>query len=132
VVVGATVLAASGAGGHRGRTIVRTALIFAALLAAFASSRWIALSIPVLVVLGAATITLIATMSTTMQVSATDAIRGRVMSVWAIANVGLPSVGAMVTASAAAVIGAPLAVAAGAGLVAITAARLGRRILKVA
>lgn len=132
VVVGAIVLAASGAGGHRGRTIVRTALIFAALLAAFASSRWIALSIPVLVVLGAATITLIATMSTTMQVSATDALRGRVMSVWAIANVGLPSVGAMVTASAAAVIGAPLAVAAGAGLVAITAARLGRRILKVA
>lgn len=132
VVVGATVLAASGAGGHRGRTIVRAALIFAALLAAFASSRWIALSIPVLVVLGAATITLIATMSTTMQVSATDALRGRVMSVWAIANVGLPSVGAMVTASAAAVIGAPLAVAAGAGLVAITVARLGRRILKVA
>lgn len=132
VVVGATLLAASGAGGHRGKTIVRTALIFAALLAAFASSRWIALSIPVLVVLGAATITLIATMSTTMQVSATDAIRGRVMSVWAIANVGLPSMGAMVTASAAVAVGAPLAVAAGAGLVAITAAVLGRRILKVA
>lgn len=131
VVFGATVLAARGAGGHRGRTIVRTALIFAALLAAFASSRWMVLSIPVLVALGTVTITLIATMSTTMQVSATDAIRGRVMSVWAIANVGLPSVGAMVTASAAAVIGAPLAVAAGAALVAATTARLGRRILKV-
>lgn len=131
VIIGATVLAARGAVGERGKTIVRMALVFAVLLAAFASSRWVALSIPVLVVLGASTVTLIATMSTTMQVAATDAIRGRVMSVWAIANVGLPSLGAMVTASAAAVIGAPLAVTAGAGIVAITAVGMRRRILQV-
>ncbi len=132
VVFGATLLAAGGATGYRGRTIIRAAVAFAALLAAFASSQWIALSIPLLVALGVATITLVATMSTSMQLAATDAIRGRVMSVWAIANVGLPSLGAMVTASAAALMGAPPAVAAGAVLVAITAVGLRRRILRVA
>lgn len=132
VVVGAAVLGASGATGHRGCTIVASATAFAALLAAFALSRLAILSVVVLVALGAATITLIATMSTAMQMAATDALRGRVMSLWAIANVGLPSMGAMLTASVAAAVGAPLAVAAGAGVVLLALAVLGRRIHRIA
>lgn len=132
VVVGAAVLGASGATGHRGRAIVASATAFAALLAAFALSRLAILSVVILVALGAATITLIATMSTAMQMAATDALRGRVMSLWAIANVGLPSMGAMLTAGVAAAVGAPLAVAAGAGVVLLALAVLGRRIHRIA
>lgn len=132
VILGATVLAAGGVRAHRGRLIITAAVFFAGLLAAFAASHLMALSIPLLVALGCATITLIVTMSTSMQVAAPDALRGRVMSLWAIANVGLPSLGAMLTSSAAALIGAPLAVGAGAGLVALTAVALGRRVRSIA
>jgi MFS family permease len=128
VVVGAALLSAVGGLRHHGRAIVPAAALFAVLLAAFAVSRSLALSLAVLALLGFATVTLVSTMSAAMQTAAPDALRGRVMSLWAIANVGLPSLGAMLTASVAAAVGAPLAVVAGAALVLLATAALGRRL----
>ena len=131
VIIGATVLSTTGASGAKGRMIVGSSLVFATMLSAFTLSRVMPASLALLVVLGMATITLSAAINTTMQLAAPGPLRGRVMSLSAIANVGLPSVGAMLTASAAAVVGAPVAVAAGAGLVAAAAVVLGRRVLKI-
>lgn len=131
VVAGAAVLSAVGGLRHHGRAIVTAAVLFAILLAAFAVSGFLALSLGVLALLGLATVTLVATMSAAMQTAAPDALRGRVMSLWAIANVGLPSLGAMLTASVAAAVGAPLAVVAGAAIVLLATAALGRRLYEL-
>ncbi|MDR7417349.1 MAG: MFS transporter [Armatimonadota bacterium] len=128
VVIGAAGLSAVGGLRHQGRAIATAALAFAVVLAAFAASRAFAVSLATLVVLGFATVTLVATMSAAMQAASPDRLRGRVMSLWAIANVGLPSLGAMLTASAAAMIGVSTAVMAGAGLVLIVALVLRRRL----
>jgi MFS family permease len=128
VVMGATLLSGFSVAGAQGRRIFGAAVLFALLLVAFAWSGSMALSLGLLVALGFSTVTLVASMSAAMQTAAPDALRGRVMSLWAIANVGLPSLGAMLTASAAAAVGAPLAVAAGGGLVALTAVALRSRI----
>ncbi|MGQ0568816.1 MAG: MFS transporter, partial [Armatimonadota bacterium] len=80
VIVGATALSAVGAIGHRGRTIVGAGMLFATILAAFALSRWMPLSIALLVLLGMVTITLVSATSMAMQLASPDALRGRVMS----------------------------------------------------
>lgn len=117
VIAAAAVLSASGGVRRRAPVIVGAAALFAILLAAFAASRVWALSLAVLAALGFTTMVLVATMSATMQLAAPDSLRGRVMSLWAVANVGLPSLGAMITAGAAAAVGAPAAVGAGAAVV---------------
>ncbi len=131
VILGATVLSTTGASGRKGRMIVASSLTFATMLGAFTLSRLMPLSLTLLVILGIATITQNAAINTTMQLAAPGPLRGRVMSLSAIANVGLPSVGAMLTASAAAVVGAPLAVGVGACVVAAAAVALGRQVLRV-
>jgi MFS family permease len=131
VVAGAAVLSAVGGLRHHGRVIVAAATAFAVLLALFALSRVLALSLVILTVLGLATVTLVATMSAAMQTAAPDTLRGRVMSLWAIANVGLPSLGAMLTASIAAIVGAPLAVMAGAAIVVLVTAALRGRLRQI-
>ncbi|MDR7543465.1 MAG: MFS transporter [Armatimonadota bacterium] len=128
VIAGAALLSGFGVAGSQGRRIFAAAALFAVLLGAFATSQSMALSLGLLVTLGFATVTLVASISAAMQTAAPDALRGRVMSLWAIANVGLPSLGAMLTASVAAAVGAPMAVLGGAGLVAVAAVALGSRI----
>jgi MFS family permease len=124
VIAGAAVLSAAATRRRPGPMFVVTAVLYGALLAGFTASRAVPLSMAILMAHGFISVTLIASLSAALQLAAPDALRGRVMSLWTIANVGLQSAGAMVTAGAAAVIGAPLAVAAGAGLVAATALAL--------
>lgn len=105
---------------------VAEGLRYAALLVAFTLARALPTAMALLVAHGFISVTLIASLSAALQLASPDALRGRVMSLWTIANVGLQSAGAMITAGAAALVGAPLAVAGGAVLVTITALALAR------
>ncbi len=129
VIVGTLALTALGVGRSGGRVIVVCATLFALILAAFALSNALALSVTLLLTLGIVTVTLTAAMASSMQLAAPNELRGRVMSLWSITNIGLPAFGSMVTASAATAVGAPLAVAAGAGIVLLGVGAVGRWVL---
>ena len=112
-----------------GRVIVVCAALFAIILAGFALSKIAALSVILLFTLGSVSVTLNAAMASSMQLAATNELRGRVMSLWSIAGIGLPAFGSMLTASVATAVGAPIAVAAGASIVLLAVAALGRWML---
>ncbi len=131
VILAATALSATGTSGRKGWMIIASALVFAIALAGFALSPLLALSLALLVVVGMASMAQTAAMTTTMQLAAPGPIRGRVISLTAIAHVGLPSLGAMATASAAAIVGAPVAVAAGSLMIVAAAALLGPRVVTI-
>ncbi len=131
VIIGATLVSGAGLRERKGATIITSTVVFACALGAFALSRLMPLSLALLVVVGMSTIASSAMMQATLQLAAPAEVRGRVMSLSAIANVGLPNVGAMLTASAAAVIGAPIAVAGGAVLIVLVVLLLGRRVLQL-
>jgi MFS family permease len=126
VIAGAAVLSAAAMRRRPGRLFVAAAVLYAALLVAFTLARAVPTAMAILVAHGFVSVTLIASLSAALQLASPDALRGRVMSLWTIANVGLQSAGAMITAGAAVLVGAPLAVAGGAALVAITALALAR------
>jgi predicted MFS family arabinose efflux permease len=129
VIVGSVALSVLQVGRSGGRVIVLCAGLFALILTGFALSKVTALSVMLLLALGIVSVTLTAAMASSMQLAATNELRGRVMSLWSITNIGLPAFGSMVTASAAAFAGAPLAVAAGASIVLLGIAAVGRWVL---
>jgi len=131
VIAGTIALTALGAARSGGQVIVVCATLFALILAAFALSNALALSVTLLLTLGIVTVTLTAAMASSMQMAAPNELRGRVMSLWSITNIGLPAFGSMVTASAAAAVGAPLAVAAGAGIVLVGVVAVARWVLRL-
>jgi MFS family permease len=128
VIAGTVVLSAAGVGRSGGRVIVACAALFAVILTGFALSTEVAVSVALLLILGTVTVTLTAAMASSMQIAAPNELRGRVMSLWSITNIGLPSIGAMLTASTAAVIGAPAAVAAGATILLACVGVMGARL----
>jgi predicted MFS family arabinose efflux permease len=129
VIVGSVALSALQVVRSGGRVIIVCSALFALILTGFALSSAIVLSVALLLTLGIVSVTLTAAMASSMQLATTNELRGRVMSLWSIANIGLPSFGSMLTASAAAAIGAPLAVAAGAAIVLVGVAVVGRWVL---
>ncbi|HEX7126500.1 MAG TPA: MFS transporter [Thermodesulfobacteriota bacterium] len=94
---------------------VRAILLHAVSLVLFAASGVYALSLVLVVLVGATSTAAIAIAVTRLQESADDAMRGRVMSVFFL-NRGLVPLGTMVGAAGAAAVGAPLALAAMAAL----------------
>lgn len=103
-------------GKHRGRIVFRSALAFYGFVALFALShnRW--LSALMLVATGYFMILMIATVNVMLQHLSEDKMRGRVMSIYAMAFLGFSPLGSLMAGSLAGTFTAPLTLAAMAAL----------------
>ena len=113
-LIGALLLAAFSRQLPKGRMLRWASGSFGVVLAAFAVSRTLALVLVVLVGLGFVMITNNATTNTLLQTLAPDHMRGRVMSVYTLAFVGMGPIGAFQAGYFADRFGAPAALAGGA------------------
>jgi MFS family permease len=98
---------------HYGPIMLIAAALFGLLIAAFASSRSLPLSLALLFVAGSASAVYLNVGMTTLQVLVPDELRGRVMGVWSMTYF-LGSVGGLPAGLVAAWLGAPMSVALGA------------------
>lgn len=99
----------------RGRLIIGAATAYALALIAFALSRSYALSLVLLMVVGFTMILNNATVNALLQSRTPDRLRGRVMSVYVFMFIGMAPLGSLQAGALARLIGAPYAVACGAG-----------------
>lgn len=99
----------------RGRLIIGAAITFALVLIAFALSRWYPLSLVLLALTGFTMILNNASVNALLQSKVPDHLRGRVMSVYVFMFVGMTPLGALQAGALARWIGAPYALAVGAG-----------------
>ncbi len=106
-LVGALVLATRRSVVGLGRVIAMTAAGFGAGLIAFASSRWLLLSLGLLMVTGFCMMTQMASTNTILQTIVEEDKRGRVMSFYSMAFQGAAPFGSLIAGAAAARIGAP-------------------------
>ena len=90
-----------------GRIVAVSALVFGVSLALFALSRAFWLSAALLLVVGMSMITQAASTNTLIQSMVPDALRGRVMAVYAMMFMGMSPIGALVQGTLAERIGAP-------------------------
>ncbi len=109
--VGALLVASAGAGERPGQRILTLGAVSAAALLAFALSRTIVLSGLVLFLVGLGIIGFLATSNATIQNIVPDALRGRVMSVYALALIGSGPLNSLLAGVLANVLGAPQAIA---------------------
>jgi MFS family permease len=118
--VGALYLAGRGTRGRGVLVAVAMALLGASLVA-FALSRAFALSLLLLVLVGAAMIVQMATSNTLLQLLAPEELRGRIVSFYMLAFLGTAPVGSLLAGTLAHALGTPAAVAIG-GAVCLAAA----------
>lgn len=116
-VAAAVYLAYRRPGGKVGLVIVGSASAEIAAILAFALSRDYALSLGLMFLIGAGAVLTQALTNTTLQLSAPDHLRGRVMGAYSFGTQGLRVVNGPLLGGAAVLLGAPLAVAAAAGVV---------------
>jgi MFS family permease len=90
---------------RRGRLLLAGNVIFGLALAAFALSRDFALSCFLLALVGAGMVSITTTVNTLLQNLAQDEMRGRVMSMYALAYIGLQPVGGLLIGALADLIG---------------------------
>jgi MFS family permease len=100
-------------------TLLIGATAFSILLAAVAASDWYALTLVLLVALGAASIAFTATANSTLQITAPDHLRGRVMSLYMLLFAGTTPIGGQLTGAMAERIGVRPTVAIEAALCAV-------------
>src|SRR5262249_40788787 len=105
-----------------GRVILMGATAFGAGEVLFASSRWLFLSLLVLPITGAALIVQLASRHTVLETLVPEDKRGRVMSLYTMAFLGMAPIGSLVAGSLGATLGAPLAVATCGGVTLLGAA----------
>ena len=96
-----------------GRWIAATSLVLGISLIAFAYSRSLWLSIPLMLVVGYSYMVEMAATNTLIQMMVPDAFRGRVMSIYAMMFLGMAPVGGLLAGLLAHRLGAPLTVALG-------------------
>ena len=106
-LTGAIVLATRRSVLGLGRVVMFTAMGFGAGLLSFASSRWLALSLPLMAVTGFCMMTQMASSNTILQTIVQEDKRGRVMSFYAMAFQGTAPFGSLTAGAAASRIGAP-------------------------
>jgi MFS family permease len=114
---------------RRGRLLLVGNVFFGFAVVAFALSRNFALSCFCLALVGGGMVSVTTTVNTLLQMLVQDEMRGRVMSMYALAFVGLPPVGALLTGAVADIIGwrwghhgAQWALAAGGAMIVLFAA----------
>ena len=108
---GAGTIAYVGKVARRGRFIFGAALGFFAAIIAFTFSRSFGLSGALLMLAGYCMILMVATINALLQHLSDDHMRGRVMSIYSTAFLGLPPIGSLIAGSLARVITAPHAIA---------------------
>jgi MFS transporter, DHA1 family, staphyloferrin A biosynthesis exporter len=101
---------------HRDLVLVGTLLGFGGLLLGFALSSSFVVGLVCLLLSGAAATVFSATASTLLQLHSPRNLRGRVMSLATVGQIGVSQLGGLGSASAATFIGAPVAVAGGAAV----------------
>jgi MFS family permease len=101
------------------RTLVIGATAFSILLAAVAASQWYALTLVLLMALGVASIAFTATANSSLQITAPDHLRGRVMSLYMLLFLGTTPIGAGLTGVMAEHIGVRLTVGVEAAICAV-------------
>lgn len=94
-LVGAFGLAAFGRGRRQGALMIITGLLFSGLLILFALSPALSLGVVLLFLAGVAATVFTTLISTQLQLTSPHELRGRVMSLYAITLIGLPSLGAL-------------------------------------
>lgn len=111
-VLGTVAIIKVGAGRYAGVTMIGSAAAFGLLIAGFAASRALPLSMALLFASGFFSAMYLNIGMTTLQIKVPDALRGRVMGVWSMTWF-LASIGALPAGVIAELVGAPLAVAIG-------------------
>ncbi len=111
-----------------GRLIVLAASLFGAGLVAFALSRVLWLSLVVLLVTGAGAILQMASSNTLLQTIVDEDKRGRVMSLYAMALLGMAPFGSLLAGALAGTVGAPATVMLGGALCLVGAARFAHQL----
>jgi MFS family permease len=96
-----------------GRWVAATSVGFGLALIAFACSRWLYLSIPLLLLAGFAYMVEMAATNTLIQMMVPNAFRGRVMALYAMMFLGMAPLGGLLAGLLAHRLGAPLTVALG-------------------
>ena len=112
-LVGALTLATRSSIRGLGRIVAASAVVFGVALMGFASSRLFWLSAPLLFFVGMSMITQAASTNTLIQSMVPDAMRGRVMAIYAMMFMGMSPIGALVEGWIAERIGAPYTVTIG-------------------
>jgi MFS family permease len=113
-LAGAFGLAGRGDVERRGRWVMAATLLQATLLFAFATSPWYALALPLLVLIGVTNAISGALTATLIQLAVPNQLRGRVMSLYMLTLIGVPSAGSLLLGATADVVGVRLAVGGGA------------------
>jgi MFS family permease len=113
-IVGAVSLATAGQAIRRGRLLSFATFSFATFLILFSLSRSLWLSAALLVAVGLTMILNNALANGLLQTIAPDELRGRVMSAYAFVYVGMGPIGSLLAGTTASIVGAPIAIAAGA------------------
>lgn len=112
-VAGALFLATRREGSLAGRTAVLAMGVLGAALFAFSASRDMRLSVPLLFLVGAAMIVQMATSNTMLQLLSPPELRGRIISLYMLAFMGMAPFGSLLAGSLARGLGAPAAVGLG-------------------
>lgn len=101
---------------RRGMLVAWASPVFGLAVAGFAYARWFPLAIATLALTGFAMVLNNAATNTLLQTLVPDALRGRVMALWALVFVGFAPLGSLLTGWLAGGVGAPAALAAGGAL----------------
>jgi MFS family permease len=114
-----------------GRVIVITAFTFGGGLVLFGLSRWIWLSLPLMLVTGFSMMQQMSASNTIMQTIVDEDKRGRVMSFYTMAFIGVAPFGSLIAGYAASKVGAPATVMAGGSICMIVAFWFSRRLPEI-
>jgi len=123
-LAGAFGLASRGDVRNRGRWLMKTTGLQAILLFLFAICPWYPLALPLLILVGASTAISGALIATLIQLSVPNELRGRIMSLYVLTLIGVPSAGALLAGTTGEAVGVRVAVASGAALVIVLAGLL--------
>ncbi|MFL5802544.1 MAG: MFS transporter [Roseiflexaceae bacterium] len=123
-LLGALMIAALGYAGRRGRWLTAGMFVYPLLLLGFAAVRTVPLSLAMLVGVGWGGMVIFNMANTLVQTHVSDALRGRVMSIYSLAFFGGMPLGALWAGALAHVIGAPLTIVVGALVVLVCAVLL--------
>ena len=112
-LAGALATSALGALRRRGAVLIGAAVAFGLFLVAFTVQRSLAVSLPILVLIGFSTMVFLGMANGLLQTRAPDHLRGRVMSVYTMVFMGLMPLGSMVMGSIGSIVGIAGALLAG-------------------
>jgi MFS family permease len=115
-VVGGLCLAAFGDVRDKPRLVLRAGAMLSLAVVGFALSRYVYLSLAILLIAGASMITCMATLNTQLQLAVEPQVRGRVLSMYSMTLFGLAPLGSLQAGTLAHFIGTPAAVALGGSL----------------